>query len=43
VIWKAKYKPTFHKSEDGKETVLRLDRLGDYESTEAPIPSFIKA
>jgi inward rectifier potassium channel len=43
VVWNARFKPTFHRSEDGKETILRLDRLGDHEPIETPKTSSIKA
>ena len=30
-VWNARFKPCFRKSEDGLETILEMDKLGDYE------------
>ena len=31
IIWGAKFKPMYHESEDGKTTILELNKLNDYE------------
>lgn len=32
IVWNARFKPTFRRSEDGHRTILELDRLNDYET-----------
>ena len=34
IIWKAKFKPMYHESDDGKITILDLDKLNDYQLLE---------
>ncbi len=31
IVWNAKFKPVFKRSEDGTETILELDKLNDFE------------
>jgi inward rectifier potassium channel len=31
LVWDARFKSVFHRSENGKETVLQLDKLNDFE------------
>jgi len=36
LVWDAKFRPVFKRSEDGKETILELDRLNDFEKIIEP-------
>jgi len=35
LVWNAKFKPSFKRSEDGHETIVELDHLNDYDILEA--------
>ena len=37
IIWGAKFKPMYHESEDGKTTVLELDKLNEKEQVDLPV------
>lgn len=37
IIWGAKFKPMYHESEDGRTTILELDKLNDKELVKLPI------
>jgi len=39
LVWDARFKTVFHRSENGKETVLQLDKLNDFEKlTDTTLP-----
>jgi inward rectifier potassium channel len=38
IIWNAKFKPVFKRSEDGAGTILELDKLNDFEILPTPAP-----
>jgi len=34
IVWGAKFKPMYHESEDGKTTILELNKLNHFEKVE---------
>lgn len=38
IVWNARFKPTFRRSDDGHRTLLELDRLNDHEPAPTPEP-----
>jgi inward rectifier potassium channel len=36
IVWNAKFKPAFKRSDDGTETILELDKLNDFDILATP-------